>query len=417
MTSAHATPATQPSGPRPTAARERRRARRAGRRTATGEPRRTRARATAEAMPSCTERTGRTRYRLHRAVQPSGAPTGVRRRPVAGDARAFWLRDPGVGEIRPVPLPRPGPGRGAGAHRCVRGQPRHRDAGLPRRGAAEPARRDARAVPGGRLPRAGEVRLPQRRRRRAGPGRRCRAAPSSASTRTRPRTSCPADGGDRRCPTACPPARAVLAGTVETAVNALWDAAPLVGDRVAVVGAGHGRLLRRPAARPASRASQVTLVDVDPTAGRRSPRRSASTFARARPTRRATATSSCTPARPPPGLQLVARTCSAPRATVLELSWYGDRAGRAVARRGVPLAAAGDPGQPGRRGRAGPARSAARTRDRLALALDLLRDPAFDALLTGDVAVRRPARGDGRGSADGRLPALCHTHHLRRGWD
>ena len=39
-------------------------------------------------------------------------------------------------------------------------------------------------------------------------------------------------------PDAVPPARAVLAGTVETAVNALWDAAPLVGDRVAVVGAG-----------------------------------------------------------------------------------------------------------------------------------------------------------------------------------
>lgn len=35
-----------------------------------------------------------------------------------------------------------------------------------------------------------------------------------------------------------PPERAVLAGTVETAVNALWDAAPLVGDRIAVVGAG-----------------------------------------------------------------------------------------------------------------------------------------------------------------------------------
>ena len=32
--------------------------------------------------------------------------------------------------------------------------------------------------------------------------------------------------------------RAVLAGTVETAVNALWDAAPLVGDRITVVGAG-----------------------------------------------------------------------------------------------------------------------------------------------------------------------------------
>ena len=39
-------------------------------------------------------------------------------------------------------------------------------------------------------------------------------------------------------PDGMPPARAVLAGTVETAVNALWDAAPLVGDRIAVVGAG-----------------------------------------------------------------------------------------------------------------------------------------------------------------------------------
>src|SRR6185503_15918462 len=39
-------------------------------------------------------------------------------------------------------------------------------------------------------------------------------------------------------PDGVPPARAVLAGTVETAVNALWDAAALVGDRVAVIGAG-----------------------------------------------------------------------------------------------------------------------------------------------------------------------------------
>src|SRR5205814_10524230 len=35
-----------------------------------------------------------------------------------------------------------------------------------------------------------------------------------------------------------PPARAVLAGIAEIAVNALWDAAPLVGDRMTVVGAG-----------------------------------------------------------------------------------------------------------------------------------------------------------------------------------
>ena len=35
-----------------------------------------------------------------------------------------------------------------------------------------------------------------------------------------------------------PSERAVLAGTVETAVNALWDGAPRIGDRVAVVGGG-----------------------------------------------------------------------------------------------------------------------------------------------------------------------------------
>src|SRR5213076_3270052 len=63
-------------------------------------------------------------------------------------------------------------------------------------------------------------------------------------------------------PDAVPAGRAVLAGTVETAVNALWDAAPLVGDRVAVVGAGMvgccvARLLSR------FPAVQVTLVDVD----------------------------------------------------------------------------------------------------------------------------------------------------------
>ncbi len=51
-------------------------------------------------------------------------------------------------------------------------------------------------------------------------------------------------------PEGVPPARAVLAGTVETAINALWDAAPAVGDRVAVVGGGMvgccvARLLQR----------------------------------------------------------------------------------------------------------------------------------------------------------------------------
>jgi threonine dehydrogenase-like Zn-dependent dehydrogenase len=39
-------------------------------------------------------------------------------------------------------------------------------------------------------------------------------------------------------PDALPPARAVLAANLETAVNGLWDAAPRIGDRIAIVGAG-----------------------------------------------------------------------------------------------------------------------------------------------------------------------------------
>ena len=39
-------------------------------------------------------------------------------------------------------------------------------------------------------------------------------------------------------PEGVPARRAVLAGAVETAVNVLWDAAPLVGDRITVIGAG-----------------------------------------------------------------------------------------------------------------------------------------------------------------------------------
>ena len=39
-------------------------------------------------------------------------------------------------------------------------------------------------------------------------------------------------------PDGVPPARGVLAANLETAVNALWDGAPRVGDRITVVGGG-----------------------------------------------------------------------------------------------------------------------------------------------------------------------------------
>ena len=93
---------------------------------------------------------------------------------------------------------------------------------------------------------------------------------------------------------------AVLAGTVETAVNALWDAAPLLGDRVAVVGAGMvgccvARLLGRiPGAR-------VTLVDVAPPGLTWLPRSAwTSRWHRRRRKPSRAATSSCMPVPPPP---------------------------------------------------------------------------------------------------------------------
>src|ERR1700683_363134 len=64
-------------------------------------------------------------------------------------------------------------------------------------------------------------------------------------------------------PEGLPPARAVLAANMETALNAMWDAAPAAADKIAVVGAGVvGSLVawlcgRIPGAR-------VTLVDIEP---------------------------------------------------------------------------------------------------------------------------------------------------------
>src|SRR6185437_5268498 len=60
-----------------------------------------------------------------------------------------------------------------------------------------------------------------------------------------------------------PPRRAVLAGAIETAVNVLWDSAPLVGDRLTVLGAGMiGCAIARLARGIPS--TDVTVVDVDP---------------------------------------------------------------------------------------------------------------------------------------------------------
>jgi threonine dehydrogenase-like Zn-dependent dehydrogenase len=97
----------------------------------------------------------------------------------------------------------------------------------------------------------------------------------------------------------------------------------------------------------------------------------------------------------------------APEGTVIDLSWYGDAEVR------LSLGGAFHSGRLGIRssqvGAVSPARSARRTTaDRLALALELLRDPAFDVLLTGESRFGELPDVMPRLAA-GRLPALCHT--------
>jgi len=200
-------------------------------------------------------------------------------------------------------------------------------------------------------------------------------------------------------PDGVPARRAVLAGTVETAVNALWDARPLIGDRVTVVGAGMvgccvaALLARIPGTR-------VELVDTDPA---RAAVAAALGVAFAHPDeasagRDLVVHASATAAGLQRSMELLA-----PGHTVLELSWYGDREVR------LALGGAFHSGRLTIKGSqvgtvARPDRDYA---ERLALALDLLRDPVFDVLITGESHFR-DLPGVLEGLAAGTLPALCH---------
>ncbi len=320
---------------------------------------------------------------------------------MCSDALAFWLREPGVGEIWPAPLPEPGPDDVF--VRTLRSGVSRGTETLVFRGGVPASQYAAMRAPfqDGDFP--GPVKYgylsvgvvehgpPELRGRTVFclyPHQTAYVVPAQAVVVV---------------PDDVPPARAVLAGTVETAVNALWDAAPLLGDRITVVGAGMvgcavARLLARfPGVR-------VTLVDID--------------AARAG-VAAALGVDFALPADATDGRDLVVHTSAtsaglqhsldllAPEGTVIDLSWYGDaevhlslggsfhsgRLGIRASQVGIVAAA--------RRGR----RTAT---ERLTLALDLLRDPAFDTLITGasrfeelpDVMARL---------AGGSLPALCHT--------
>jgi hypothetical protein len=92
---------------------------------------------------------------------------------------------------------------------------------------------------------------------------------------------------------------------------------------------------------------------------------------------------------------------------VVELSWYGNREvtvplGAAFHARRLVIRAS-------QVGQVAAARRARRTHsDRLQLALDLLRDEAFDALITGSSPFRELPKTMRR-LASGQLRALCHV--------
>lgn len=181
-------------------------------------------------------------------------------------------------------------------------------------------------------------------------------------------------------PPGVPAKRAVLTANLETAVNALWDAAPRLGDRITVVGAGTlGLLVAWLAARLPG--CQVEVVDVLPS------RADIATQLGAR---------FVLPENATPDSDLVIHTSGQPaglatalrlagfEATVLELSWYGDRAvnvplGEAFHSRRLTLKSS----------QVGQVATAQRARwdykRRLALALSLLSEPVLDGLIT-DIA-------------------------------
>jgi threonine dehydrogenase-like Zn-dependent dehydrogenase len=320
---------------------------------------------------------------------------------VQTDAHAFWLRAPGQGEIRPAVLPEPGPGDVL--VRALRSGVSRGTETLVFRGGVPADQYAAMRAPFQEGDFPGPVKYgylsvgaveegpPELRGRTVFclyPHQTAYVVPAGAVTVV---------------PEDVPPARAVLAGTVETAVNALWDAAPLIGDRVAVVGAG---MVGCSVARLLSRfpGVGVTLVDVE--AGRADVAAALGVdFALpddAEGGRDLVVHASATSAGLQRSLDLLTR-----EGTVIDLSWYGDSEVR------LSLGGAFHSGRlairssqvstisPARRGRR-------TTAERLALALDLLRDPAFDALITGESSFEELPDVMARLAA-GTLPALCHT--------
>jgi threonine dehydrogenase-like Zn-dependent dehydrogenase len=180
-------------------------------------------------------------------------------------------------------------------------------------------------------------------------------------------------------PESVPAARAVLAANLETALNGLWDSGAGPGDRISVIGGGTvGCLVAWLASRMPGCA--VELIDVNPQRAK---------VAQALGVKFAQSASATPDADivlhssgSAEGLALALRIAGY-EATVIELSWYGDRTislalGEAFHARRLTLKSS-------QVGAVGPARRARWSlRRRMELALTLLADPALDVLINSE---------------------------------
>ena len=316
-----------------------------------------------------------------------------------GDARAFWIASPGRGEIRPERVPAP-------ARDEVQVRTLHTGV----------SRGTETLVFAGRVPPSQwpHMRAPFQEGDFPAPVKYgylnvgvVERGPDDLAGRTvfslyphQTRFNVPA-GAVTVVPDDVPAHRAVLAGTVETAVNALWDAAPLIGDRIAIVGAGMvGAAVAAVAATiPGVR---VQLVDIDASRAGLAEKLGVefASPAAALGDCDIVVHASATSAGLTRSLELLAT-----EGTVVELSWYGDQQvsvplGEFFHSRRLTVRSSQVGGIAPGRGRT--------YGERLALALVLLRNPAFEALVTGRSDFDELPEVMPRLAA-GTLPALCHV--------
>jgi NADPH:quinone reductase-like Zn-dependent oxidoreductase len=309
------------------------------------------------------------------------------------EARAFWTVSPGQGEIRAETLPAAASGQLL--VRTLASGVSHGTESLVFAGRVPESQHQAMRAPlmGGQFP--FPVKYGYSAVGRTADGRRVFALHPHQDVFLAPEPMC------IPVPDGVPTPRAVLAANMETALNVVWDAAPLAGERMLVIGAGVVGLLcaallaRIPAAR-------VTVVDTN---GSRAPlaRRFGCIFV--------------PPEQAPAGQELVvhasateaglrlALACAGFEARIVEASWFGDREpalplGEAFHARRLRLIAS-------QVGAVAPAMRGRRSHgERLAMALELLADPAYDALLDGPTRFEDMPRTMPRILAPG---GLCHV--------